>query len=90
MTTLPRVRDDATPQGDEYRDTGCDASPSCLSCPFVMCRYDYPGGVRSLISLTRDVRVVEDYDSGMRVDDIAAKHGVARRTVFRVLRERRR
>lgn len=35
-----KIRREALPEHATYRDTGCDLAPSCLSCPFVHCRYD--------------------------------------------------
>ena len=35
-----KVRREALPEYANYKDTGCDLAPSCLSCPFVRCRYD--------------------------------------------------
>ena len=43
-----KIRKEALPENAEYRDTGCELAPSCLSCPFVRCRYDYPDGIRGL------------------------------------------
>ncbi len=37
-----KIRREALPEYANYRDTGCDLAPSCLSCPFVRCRYDKP------------------------------------------------
>ncbi len=35
-----KVRKEALPEYANYQDTGCSLAPSCLSCPFVSCRYD--------------------------------------------------
>ena len=43
-----KVRSEALPENTLYEDTGCDLASSCLSCPFVRCRYDYPDGIRGL------------------------------------------
>lgn len=42
MKPLPEVRSDALPENYEYTDDGCTKAPSCLSCPFELCRYDDP------------------------------------------------
>ena len=83
------VRSDALPEHLEYRDEGCDLFASCLACPLQRCRYDVPGGVRALLNRERDhqIRVMRD-DSGLCVDDIAARFHVSRRTVFRALQMR--
>ena len=44
-----KVRKEALPEYASYRDTGCDLAPSCLSCPFVRCRHDYPDGIRGML-----------------------------------------
>ena len=38
-----KIRREALPEYANYKDTGCDLAPSCLSCPFARCRYDKPG-----------------------------------------------
>ena len=80
------TRSDALPEHIDYRDDGCDLFPSCLSCPLTRCRYDVPGGVRSLLNQERDhqIRVMRE-DSGLSVDEIADLFEVSRRTVFRAL-----
>lgn len=83
-------RVDALPEYTEYRDTGCDLHPSCLSCPFPRCRYDEPGGVAALLRAARDEAILRSYEAGRSIDEIARAHGVSRRTVFRVLSARRR
>ena len=40
------VREDALPENQDFRDTGCSLSPRCLDCPLPRCRYDEPGGAR--------------------------------------------
>ncbi len=44
-----KIRREALPEYADYRDTGCDLAPSCLSCPFVHCRHDYPDGIRGML-----------------------------------------
>lgn len=86
MVELTRVpRSDALPEYSDYRDTGCEVSPSCLSCPFVRCRYDTRDGVRGLRSIQRNIDIAKDYRSGVRINDIMSRCGVSRRTVFRVV-----
>lgn len=79
-------RRDALPENTRYVDTGCSVHPSCLSCPLVRCRYDEPGGVRALLSQDRDEQILAlKRAGGLTADQIAARLGVSRRTVFRVL-----
>jgi hypothetical protein len=79
-------RRDALPEHTNYRDSGCDLHPSCLSCPLVRCRYDEPGGSRHLLSRDRDNEVLNLQRGGNRsIEQIARHVGVSRRTVFRIL-----
>ena len=84
-----QVRSDALPEYQEYRDEGCDLFASCLRCPLLRCRYDVPGGVRTLLNRERDhqIRMLRD-ESDLNVDEIAARFRVSRRTVFRALQLR--
>ncbi len=81
----PRVRSDALPEFTRYRDSGCDVSTSCLTCPLPRCRYEEPGGLRALLNKTRDEQIVSQRASGVPVAELATRFGVSRRTVFRVL-----
>jgi transposase-like protein len=79
-------RRDALPEHTNYRDSGCDLHPSCLSCPLVRCRYDEPGGARQLLSRDRDREVITlQRHGGRSIEQIARHVGVSRRTVFRIL-----
>ncbi|HEU4760121.1 MAG TPA: helix-turn-helix domain-containing protein [Dehalococcoidia bacterium] len=80
-----RVRSDALPEHTRYRDDGCDIHPHCLTCPLPRCRYDEPGGLRSLVNAHRDRQIVEMRLRGVPVDDLAGRFGISRRTVFRIL-----
>ena len=87
VTRLPRQ--DALPEHVDYRDEGCDLFPSCLACPLVRCRFDVPGGVRTMLNRVRDReihRMREELE--VPVDEIAERFRVSRRTVFRVLQQR--
>ena len=86
-----RPRRDALPEHTSYADTGCDLHPSCLTCPMVRCRYDEPGGARSLLSAGRDGEVLALQAKGsVTVEAIARQIGVSRRTIFRILARARR
>jgi AraC-like DNA-binding protein len=79
-------RRDALPEHTRYVDAGCSVHPSCLTCPLVRCRYDEPGGVRTLLSADRDAQILSLRRQGdLTVKAIARRAGVSRRTVFRVL-----
>jgi hypothetical protein len=82
-----RTRQDALPENSDYRDEGCDLFPSCQTGPLPRCRYDEPGGARTMINKVRDEEIRRlRFDAGMPVDDISMQFRVSRRTVFRVLR----
>lgn len=81
-----RTRRDALPEHTQYADTGCDWHPTCLTCPFVRCRYDEDtGAVKRHAGRQRDRRIVDLQRRGKTINVIAARFGVSRRTVFRVL-----
>ena len=89
-TALRRPRDDALPEHTRYRDRGCDLFASCLACPLPHCRYDVPGGARAMLNRVRDQEIRRlRTDAGLPVDEIAARFGLSRRTVFRVLQRAR-
>ena len=80
-----KVRGDALPEHLDYRDGGCDLSPTCLRCPLVRCRYDEPGGARKLLQSTRDLVVQQRREEGAGVDALAEEFAISRRSVFRIL-----
>ncbi len=82
---LTRARSDALPEHAQYRDDGCDIYPHCLTCPLPRCRYDEPGGLRSILIAGRDEDVVKLRLQGESVDRLASRFHVSRRTVFRIL-----
>ncbi len=82
---LTRARSDALPEHAQYRDDGCDVHPHCLTCPLPRCRYDEPGGLRSVLIAGRDQDVVMLRLQGVSVDRLASRFRLSRRTVFRIL-----
>lgn len=81
----PRVRHDSLPEFTRYRDDGCDISESCFTCPLPRCRYEEPGGLRSLLNEQRDRQIMQLRLKGVPVDALADHFGISRRTVFRVI-----
>jgi len=80
------LRSDALPEHSQYRDEGCDLSPSCLNCTLPLCRYDQPGGVRRLRTRARDEEIVRlRRRERLPIDALARRFGVSRRTIFRIL-----
>ncbi len=81
-----RPRNDALPEHLHYRDDGCDLFAACLTCPLPHCRYDVPGGARTMLNRVRDHEIRRmRHENGVAVDEIARCFRVSRRTVFRVL-----
>ena len=80
-----KVRSDALPEYLDYRDGGCEMAPSCLRCPLERCRYDAPGGARTLVLGARDEEVRRRRVEGTGIDTLAAAFGLSRRSVFRIL-----
>lgn len=76
------------PEDAEYRDTGCDISPSCLACHLPQCRYDPAVPSHVMASFSRQRKAVIMVKAGVDVDGIAALLGVSRRQVFRYLETR--
>lgn len=87
MTRLKVVRSDAFPEGNEYRDEGCDLSPSCLSCPLPRCRYEMSrSALNTLRNGQRDERIRTLYAAGgTTVRELAHRFGMSVRQVHRVL-----
>lgn len=85
--TIRRSRSDALPENADYRDDGCDVSPSCLNCPLPMCRYEVHGGVSTIDRIERYRRIRELHAAGLSAAAIAEQVGCSRRTVSRALKE---
>ena len=67
----------------------CELSGSCLKCRFVRCVYDRPWGKRQQLKKRRDRKVLRLFHCGKDTRELARMFGVSRRTVQRVLKERR-
>lgn len=80
-------RSDALPEMVDYRDTGCEVSPSCLACPLERCKYDEPQGLLTVRVREQANRAVQLHGQGLSIDAIAATIGVGRRTVYRYLQD---
>lgn len=88
--TLALVRRDTLPEHAEYRDTGCELSPSCLACPLARCQYDDRGGVRRLVTAARDREIALLRTRHQApINTLARTYGLTRRSIFRILREAR-
>lgn len=74
---------------DIYADHGCSYAPSCLNCPFDVCRYDrgFAGNrvSKAINRVTRDQEIIAMRATGMQVEQIARERGISGRTVARIL-----
>ncbi len=76
------------PESMEFKDTGCDIHPACLTCPLPQCRYDDPGWVRREERGSRNEEVLRmRWKLGLSAEEVAANLGVSTRTVHRILKE---
>jgi hypothetical protein len=80
-----RIRQDALPEQTGYRDTGCELSPSCLRCPLERCRYEEPGGIRTVERAPRDCALRQRRAEGVGIMSLVEEFGMSRRSVFRSL-----
>ena len=66
-------------------DSGCEYSPSCFTCPRVVCKYDEEQPVDSDAKLVRNVEIQRAFKGGDRVKDLAARFGISERQVHRII-----
>ena len=70
---------------------GCSAHPTCLTCPFEVCRYDMSrDAFEALLRRHRDrerIAIIEA--ESLTEEQAAARFGVTRRTIFRMMRRAR-
>ncbi len=79
-----------TSEYDHYGDKGCEESPTCLTCPLPICKYDDPAAHKRRNRIRKiDGPVMEALKSGLTIDEVAIKCSVDVRTVFRVLERAR-
>ena len=78
----------------DYRDTGCNLAPKCLSCPLPRCQFDQvalPAHQTQIMrSASRAATIRKMYEErAMTRKEIAAELSVTERTVFRALEKKR-
>jgi hypothetical protein len=83
-TKVDRI-DDPLPEQVQYRDDGCEVSPSCLTCPLPVCRYEIRGGLAALQRLPRDAELLDEHRKGAGIESLCRRFNLSRRTVFRIL-----
>ena len=67
------------------KDTGCSLHPTCLTCPFIICRYDLKTfGFRSFPELDRHQKVLDLRREGVDARKIASLVGCSKRNIYRI------
>ncbi len=67
---------------------GCEVSRSCLDCPLPLCRYEDPYWRREWNLVWRHQAIAAAVrEQGKTVNEVAKEFGIARRSVFRILRQ---
>jgi len=78
---------DAVPEYYHYEDTGCEVSPSCLTCPLPQCKYDDPVWFQRHRRMARDMKVWATMQSeSLTAEEAAQRFSVTVRTIFRITR----
>ena len=78
---------DRLPDYSEYRDQGCDLSPSCLRCPLPKCRHDKQEGGRRVSKRLRDLEIFRQRTaSGRSISELATEFDLSKRTIQRIIR----
>lgn len=88
-TKVDRI-EDPLPEHAQYQDLGCEVSPTCLTCPLPVCRYELPGGLASVLRRPRNSEVVTLHRSGISVERLSQQFNLSRRSIFRILAAARR
>jgi hypothetical protein len=84
-TKVDRLEGDLLPEHMNYRDDGCEVSPTCLNCPLPVCRYEVPGGLAALQRRPRDAELLALHMHGAGIDRLCDQFGLSRRSVFRII-----
>jgi Mor transcription activator family len=87
MREEPELIPDRLPDYSEYRDQGCDLSPSCLRCPLPKCRHDKQEGGRRISKKLRDLEIFRQCTaSGRSISEMAIEFDLSKRTIQRIIR----
>lgn len=80
--------DDIREDYAHWQDDGCEVSPSCLSCPLEVCKFDRADSIRAeqRDRLTLYNRIMERRAAGHTYERIAAELGCSRRAVAEACR----
>ena len=78
---------DGLPEQMHYADTGCEVSPSCLTCTLPQCKFDDPAWYQALRRQGRDLELQAAHEQeGLSVFEVARRFRISPRTVHRALR----
>ena len=78
---------DRLPDYSEYRDQGCDLSPSCLRCPLPKCRHDKQEGGKRVSKRLRDLEILRQRTAaGRSISELATEFDLSTRTIQRIIR----
>ena len=79
---------DLLPENTNYRDEGCELSPTCLDCPLPDCIYDSPHGKQLLLKHRRNGEIAAMYRrSGVTRKELARTFRLSVRSVQRILKK---
>jgi len=67
---------------------GCEVHSTCFECPLPDCRYGIPGGAAHFKSELRHREIRELQKLGWTIAELAARFGLAKRSIHRALKER--
>lgn len=72
--------------GAQYEDTGCEFSPTCLSCTLPKCKYDMTvAEFRSIPRLLRDRQIAAAYAAGEGVTSLRRRYKLSARSIYRII-----
>ena len=78
---------DRLPDYSDYRDQGCDLSPSCLRCPLPRCRHDVEAQGSRSVRMLRDREILRQRTTaGKSVAELATEFNLSKRTIQRIIR----
>ena len=74
------------PEGNQFPDTGCKESPSCLKCPLPVCVHDTT--VITQNHTERNRLAYEGYKAGLSVPELGRRFCMSERHLYRVIQRK--